>query len=633
MLFAGCAVCRTCGLTITGVEAKGRLRQMKKRIRAIHRWSIFQLVQFWRKKWHENSLVVLLALLIGVVTALAAAVLHVLVHYLADFSQWLVAATKGLGGHGWLLVFLLLPMLGITLSYLVQRYFGGHQYAKSLSPLILALERRQTFIPAIECINHVISSALSVGLGGSAGLEAPSVLTGAAIGSCTSRFFFLEQRHRTLLIGCGAAAAISAIFDSPVGGVLFVAEVLMPQHSVAVLAPMLLASAVAKVVSRLIFGPGLMFLAITGPWQQHAVPYYFVCGAACALIGVYVIRVAHRLGPILHRFAPGPWLRLLLGGGVLCVMLFLFPILRGQGYRYIELLFRGDVQALLKDVPALQWLPAGPWLPVIVIAAGVFLKAIVSVLTVDAGGDGGIFAPCLVIGAFTGFAFARLINLSGLTELQEFNFVAAGMCGVFTAVMHAPMTGIFLIAEVTGGYVLLVPLMIVSAVSWLIALAIEPNSVYRKALVEKKLVDDTPDHGVLQRVKVAECLNSQYHVLRANDTIKTVIQLVEDLAVRDDVFPVLDGNGKLLGIVHLEKVLAAMLNPQIHDLLLIFDLMDPPLGILSPDDDLVKAMNSFDKYNLRYLPVCAKTGKFSGFVERTPIFARYRRMISETESF
>ncbi|MGI5923000.1 MAG: chloride channel protein [Lentisphaeria bacterium] len=606
---------------------------MKKRIRAIHRWSIFQLVQFWRKKWHENSLVVLLALLIGVVTALAAAVLHVLVHYLADFSQWLVAATKGLGGHGWLLVFLLLPMLGITLSYLVQRYFGGHQYAKSLSPLILALERRQTFIPAIECINHVISSALSVGLGGSAGLEAPSVLTGAAIGSCTSRFFFLEQRHRTLLIGCGAAAAISAIFDSPVGGVLFVAEVLMPQHSVAVLAPMLLASAVAKVVSRLIFGPGLMFLAITGPWQQHAVPYYFVCGAACALIGVYVIRVAHRLGPILHRFAPGPWLRLLLGGGVLCVMLFLFPILRGQGYRYIELLFRGDVQALLKDVPALQWLPAGPWLPVIVIAAGVFLKAIVSVLTVDAGGDGGIFAPCLVIGAFTGFAFARLINLSGLTELQEFNFVAAGMCGVFTAVMHAPMTGIFLIAEVTGGYVLLVPLMIVSAVSWLIALAIEPNSVYRKALVEKKLVDDTPDHGVLQRVKVAECLNSQYHVLRANDTIKTVIQLVEDLAVRDDVFPVLDGNGKLLGIVHLEKVLAAMLNPQIHDLLLIFDLMDPPLGILSPDDDLVKAMNSFDKYNLRYLPVCAKTGKFSGFVERTPIFARYRRMISETESF
>jgi len=617
----------------TGEKAKGHFGLMKKRVRAIHRWGIFQLVQFWRKKWHENSLVVLLALLIGAVTALAAAALHVMVHRLADFSLWLTAAAKDMGGHGWLLVFLLLPMVGLTLSYLVQRYFGGHQYAKSLTPLVFALDRRQTFIPAIECINHVISSALSVGLGGSAGLEAPSVLTGAAIGSCTSRFFFLEQRHRTLLIGCGAAAAISAIFDSPVGGVLFVAEVLMPQFTVSALAPMLLASAVATVVSRLIFGQNLFFLAITAPWEQHAVPYYFFCGVVCAFIGVYVIRVAFHLGTILHRYAPGPWLRLLMGGSVLCVVLFVFPILRGQGYRYIELLFSGDVQSVLKDVPLLQWLPAGPWLPVAIIAAGVFLKAIVSVLTVEAGGDGGIFAPCLVIGAFTGFAFARLINLSGVIQLQEFNFVAAGMCGVFTAVMHAPMTGIFLIAEVTGGYVLLVPLMIVSAVSWLTARAVEPNSIYRKALAEKKLIDDDPDRNVLRRVHVAECLNSHYRVLRANDTIATVIRLVEDMAVPDDIFPVLDGNGKLQGVVHLEKVLAAMLNPKIHDMLLIFDLMDPPLGMLSPEDDLVKAMNYFDKYSLKYLPVCAKTGKFCGFIERTPIFTRYRRMISETESF
>jgi CIC family chloride channel protein len=606
---------------------------MKNRIRVIHRWAIFQLVQLWRKKWHGNSLVVLLALLIGLVTALAATALHTLVHYLADLALWLTEAAKGLGGHGWLLLFLLLPLLGMTLSYLVQRFLGGPHYAKSLSPLVYALDRRQTFIPAIECINHALSSALSVGFGGSAGLEAPSVLTGAAIGSCTGRFFFLEQRHRMLLIGCGAAAAISAIFDSPVGGVLFVAEVLMPHFSVSALAPMLLASAVATVTSRMILGQKFFFLAITAPWEQHAVPYYFACGVVCAFIGIYVIRVASRLGAILHRYAPGPWQRLALGGSLVCAILFVFPILRGQGYRYIEMVFSGDVQSVLEDAPLLHFLPTDSWLPVLVIAAGVFLKTIVSVLTVEAGGDGGIFAPCLVIGAFTGFAFARLINLSGFTQLQEFNFVAAGMCGVFTAVMQAPMTGIFLIAEVTGGYVLLVPLMIVSAVAWLSARVVEPHSIYRKTLVEKKLIDDDPDHGLLRRVRVSECLNTRYSVLRTNDSIKTVIHLVEKLSLQDDVFPVLDGHGKLQGVVHLEKVLAAMLNPRIHDLLLIFDLMDPPLGILSPEDDLVTAMNAFEKYNLKYLPVCAKTGKFRGFIERTPIFARYRSMISETESF
>lgn len=606
---------------------------MKKRVKVMHRWAIFQLVQLWRIKGHENSLVILLALLIGAITAVAAALLHVMVGRLADFSVWLTGAAKDLGGHGWLALFFILPLLGLTLSYLVQRYLGGLQYAKSLTPLVFALDRRRTFIPAIETINHILSSALSVGLGGSAGLEAPSVLTGAAIGSCASRFFYIEQRHRTLLIGCGAAAAISAIFDSPVGGVLFVAEVLLPQFSVSALAPMLLASAVATVISRLIFGQNLFFLAITGPWEQHAVPYYFVCGAVCAFVGIYVIRVAYFLGSKLHRIFTNPWFRLLVGGTGLCVLLVVFPILRGQGYRYIELVFSGDVQAVLNDVPILHWLPAGPWVPVVIIAAGVFLKAIASVLTVESGGDGGIFAPCLVIGAFTGFAFARLVNLSGLTQLQEFNFVAAGMCGVFTAVMHAPMTGIFLIAEVTGGYVLLVPLMIVSAVSWLTARSVEPNSIYRKALVEKKLIDDDPDQGMLKRVPVAECVNSSYQVLRANDTIATVIHLVEKMAVPDDVFPVLDGHGKLQGVVHLEKVLAAMLNPKIHDMLLIFDLMDPPLGILQPEDDLLQAMNHFDKYNLKNLPVCAKTGKFCGFIERTPIFTRYRRMVSETENF
>ena len=604
---------------------------MKKFLLRLHRRFILRAVRFWQTRWGERSLIILLAILIGGAAAFAAALLHTLVTRLEAFGIWLAGTPHDNHGLGWLGILLVLPLAGMLLSFLVQRYLGGPRYAKSLSPLILALNRRRTGIPVVELFNHMLSSALSVGLGGSAGLEAPSVLTGAAIGANSAGFLHIDRRHRSLLVGCGSAAAISAIFDSPIAGVLFAAEVLLPEFSVSALIPMIMSSAVATVVSRQIIGDNQFFLAINAPWQTNAIPCYFLCGIFCALVGVYVIKAAYFTSAQLKSRFRNPWLRLFAGGSVLCLILLMFPLLRGQGYLYIEKLFTGDMAGLVASAPLLGWIPSQSALLVILVAVVILGKVIASVLTVDAGGDGGSFAPSMFIGAFTGFAFARLVNLTGVIQLQEYNFVAVGMCGVFTAVMRAPLTGIFLIAEVTGGYILLVPLMIVSSVSWFVARFFEPNSIYRKALVENNLLDDDRDRTMLRRLPVRLLLSRDYHVLKLNDPLQKVTGLVE--RTPEEIFPVLDDNGKLIGVVHLEKILAVMLNPKVYSLLVVFDLMEPPLGIVSPDDDLAWAMANFEKHNLAYLPVCDASGTFHGFIAKASIFNRYRRMVRESDSF
>ncbi len=608
---------------------KLRIR-LRRRMLRFHRRSVLKIATLWQTRWGERSFLIAIATGIGALAAVAAAGLHALVSYFEALGIRLSQPHESYGFF-WLVLLLLLPMTGLTASFLVQRYLGGPRYAKSLSPLILQITRKRTNIPLVETWNHILSSALSVGFGGSAGLEAPSVLTGAAIGANSASIMNVNRKHRNLLLGCGAAAAISAIFDSPIAGVLFAAEVLIPEITISALVPMVMSSAVAAVVSRMITDESHFIPAVAMPWEIEAVPCYLLLGIFCALIGVYVIRCAYLLGDKLKARFRSPWLRLFTGGSILCLLLFLFPILRGQGYLYIGKLFSGNLSEIAQSSPLLSLIPSETLILVIIVLAVLLLKVVASVLTVDSGGDGGIFAPSMFIGAFTGFAFARVVNLTGLIELQECNFVVVGMCGVFTAVMRAPLTGIFLIAEVTGGYVLLVPLMIVSAVSFLISHIFEPNSIYRKALVENNLVANNRDLAILRSQAVRLNLNREFHVLKADQPLSELIALVEKTP--EDIFPVLNHHGKLLGIVHLAKIMSAVLNPNLHDLLLVMDLMERPDGVLRPDDDLSMAMANFEKYDLKYLPVCDKDETFLGFISKARLFTQYRSMIREATTF
>lgn len=604
---------------------------MKKFLLRLHLRYMIRGAHYLNRRWGEKSILIVLAILIGALAAVAAAGLHLLVELLSHAGEWLAALPGSDHGYMTIGILLILPLVGLTLSYMVQRYFGGARYAKSLSPLILALNRKRTSIPFSETFTHMFSSALSVGLGGSAGLEAPSVLTGSAIGANTSSLFGVSKSKRSLLLGCGASAAIAAIFDSPIAGVLFAAEVLLPEFSVSALIPMLLSSAVSAVISHVLLGKAQFFLAINAPWRANAIPYYFLCGIFCAIAGVYIIQAAYYISDKLKRRFRNPWKRLAFGGGILCVILLLFPSLRGQGYSYIGKLFAGDVTGLVSSSTIMSDLPEHPALLLSILFLVIFLKVIASVLTVDSGGDGGIFAPSMFIGAVCGFVFARLINLTGLIELQEYNFVAVGMCGVFTAVMRAPLTGIFLIAEVTGGYILLAPLMIVSSVSFFVARYFEPYSIYRKALAENNLLNDDRDLSMLRLMPVRLNLTREYHVLHAEDHLRHVVKAIEERS-SNETFPVLDREGKLLGVVYLEKILAAMLNLEVYNHLLVFDLMEAPPVVLAPEDDLARAMSAFDHSNVDALPVCDDQKRFLGFVEKAPIFAKYRKLVKAADT-
>ena len=595
---------------------------------------VLTLVNFFHARWGERSFLATLAILIGVMAALAEVALHWAVEKL---GHWVDALPEMVGNAGipvfiGVMIFALCPLIGMILSYLVQRLLGGARYAKSLSPLILSLHRKRSSLPLTETFSHILSSALAVGFGGSAGLEAPSVLTGAAIGANTGSFFFVAKKRRALLLGCGASAAIAAIFDSPIAGVLFAAEVLLPEFSVSALVPMIMSSAVASVISQRLMPDMEFFLAKIDPWQFSAVPSYVLCGICCALAGVYIIKTAYYLSGKLKSRLRNPWMRLMTAGGILCLILWMLPVLRGQGYWFIEQLFAGNMTELRTKSTFLAILPEGDWIILGLLLIVILLKVVAAVLTVDGGGDGGIFAPSMFTGAFTGYAFAHLVNMTGVVTLHANNFAAIGMCGVFTAVMRAPLTGIFLIAEMTHSYTLLVPLMIVSSVSYFFAHLLEPNSVYRKALAENKLLVNDRDETMLQRLQVRFNMNRRYRVLHAGDRLTQLIREVESNP-GNAAYPVLDGEGRLLGVIYLEKVLKAMLNKDEFDFLLIYDIMENPPEILNPDDDLAKAMAAFDLYHAEILPVCDKHGFFKGFIEKAMIFSKYRRMVKETDNF
>ncbi|MBE6357270.1 MAG: chloride channel protein [Lentisphaerae bacterium] len=583
------------------------------------------------KPWGGNSglrfRTALIAMLIGIAAAIAAAILHDMVALLEKCGSQIKNQNKWYSDG----IFLIFPLLGISLSYLIQRSIGGNRYAKSLSPLILALNRRRTNIPLRDTFTHVLSSALSVGCGGSAGLEAPSVLTGAAIGANTAGLFGIDRRQKMLMIGCGAAAAISAIFQSPIGGILFAVEVLLPGFSVSALIPILISSAVAMVVSRAFFHHEQVLYFVNPEWKLEAIPFYFLCGIFCAAVGVFVIRSVYFCTAMLKKYLPAPGKRILAGGSIVCIVLAIFPILRGQGYAFIIQMLEGNMDYLVKDAPFAGKLSI-PVAAGIIIAAAIILKAAVSALTVESGGDGGIFAPAMFIGAFTGFAFAKLVNMTGIIDLQEENFAVIGMCGVFSAVLRAPLTGIFLIAEVTFSYILLVPLMIVSSVSHAVARMFEPHSIYRKALAEADLLTDDRDQEMLRTLSVRVCITTEYTSLSNELSIGKMRKIIED-APKSECYPVLNDSGELQGIIRLEQITPVLLDSDFAKSMLVFDLMDSPRWILNEDDTLARAMSLLEKSKLSHLPVNNVHGKFMGFVSATDIFKLYRGLVREADSY
>ena len=554
----------------------------------------------WRERHlSEKHLVLLLSFFVGAFSAAAAALLKSLIH----FIQWFVENHLIAGEHTWW--YLITPFIGITLAALFVKYIVRDDISHGITKILYAISQRKSIIKAHNMWSSVVGSGLTIGFGGSVGAEAPIVLTGAAIGSNLAKAFRLDQKTMMLMIGCGAAGAIGGIFKAPIAGLVFTLEVLMMDLTMTSVAPLLISSVTATALSYILTGTDPMFpLDATEPFLVQRIPWYLVLGAICGLVSLYFTRGMNALEQWMKHNIGNMWLKLLVGGGVLSMLIFLFPPLYGEGYNVIRQLINGDSLSALQNSPFEQYLAANPQLILIgYFIAIIFVKIVASVATNGAGGVGGIFAPSLFMGAIVGFVTARLMNMTGLA-VPESNFALVGMAGLMSGVMHAPLTGIFLIAELTGGYHLFMPLMIVSVISYLTIMLFEPHSLYAMRLAQKgELLTHNKDRNVLTLLKMDSVLETDFVTVFPEMTLGELVKVISES--HRNIFPVIDREGHLKGILLLDEVRNIM----------FFDL------------PMEKVMEIFEDTGAWNLPVVDQDRRYLGFVSKSKIFNSYRHVL------
>lgn len=432
---------------------------------------------------HRNSLIIL-SFLVGVVAAMAAVLLKVTVqffeHRVEYMNNWM--------NSNWLSA--MLPLIGTGISLLLLTRFFGNRLSRGVGFIIHTIIAKKGRIEKRHTYGHIITGAITVAFGGSVGLEAPIVATGAAIGSNTARDLRLSEKDTILLLACGTASGIAAVFNSPFAGIIFVLEIFLLDFSIPFFIPLLISTATATVISQL-FYPGKFIFVASESWSMQAIPFYIILGIACGLMSVYIARSVDFIEEYFEKRSMN-WKSWLIAGIPLCVLIFLLPGLYGEGYSTITNLLDGQYASVTAH-SLLQGYSQYSWAIILMTVLLLVFKVICSCLTISAGGNGGIFAPSMITGGLTGFLFAYLVNLSGIYHLNTPNFIITAMAGVLAGVMHAPLTAIFLLAEISGGYKLFIPLMIVTAISYFITRKYVKHSVYHKSLVERKIMTDTSD--------------------------------------------------------------------------------------------------------------------------------------------
>lgn len=576
----------------------------------------------WRERHiSEKHLVLLLSFFVGAFSAAAAGLLKSFIHII----QQLVEGHLIVGGHTWW--YLITPVIGITLAALFVKYIVRDDISHGITKILYAISQRKSIIKPHNMWSSVVGSGLTIGFGGSVGAEAPIVLTGAAIGSNLAKAFRLNQKTMMLMIGCGAAGAIGGIFKAPIAGLVFTLEVLMMDLTMTSVAPLLISSVTATAISYLLTGMDPMFpIEAADPFLVKRIPWYLILGAICGLVSLYFTRGMNHLEQWMKHSIQSMWGKLLVGGATLSMLIFLFPPLYGEGYDVIRQLINGDCTTAIVNSPLSQFFSFNPQLVLVgYFVAIILLKIVASVATNGAGGVGGIFAPSLFMGAIVGFVTARLMNMMGLS-VSEANFALVGMAGLMSGVMHAPLTGIFLIAELTGGYHLFMPLMIVSVISYLTIMLFEPHSLYAMRLAQKgELLTHNKDRNVLTLLKMDSVLETDFITIFPEMTLGQLVKVIS--TSHRNVFPVVDNDGHLRGILLLDEVRNIMFQPRLYKRFTVEQLMTSPAAVLSSNMPMEKVMETFEDTGAWNLPVVDEERKYLGFVSKSKIFNSYRHVL------
>ncbi len=584
--------------------------------------SLLQRFVLWREKnIKDKHFILILSFLVGIFTALSAWVLKSLVEWIKEFLTENFDST----GVNWL--YLVYPVIGIIITGIFIRRVVKDDIGHGVTKILYAISRKQSRIKRHNTWSSVIASAITIGFGGSVGAEAPIVLTGSAIGSNLGSTFRLDHKTLMLLVGCGAAGAIAGIFKAPIAGLMFTLEVLMIDLTMASLLPLLVSSITAATMSYIITGPEAMFkFHMDQPFLMERIPSVIVLGIICGLVSLYFTRTMNSIENVFSRFN-SPYIKLAIGGTTLSLLIFLFPPLFGEGYDTIDLLLNGASNSDWDKVMDMSIFYGVDNLLLIYLAMIVLFKVFASSATNGGGGCGGIFAPSLFLGCITGFVFSHFCNEFHIGPfIPEKNFALLGMAGLMSGVMHAPLTGIFLIAELTGGYDLFLPLMMVSVSGYLTIMVFEPHSIYSMRLAKKgELITHHKDKAVLTLMNISSVIETDFDKVSPDIDLGAMVKVIS--MAKRNIFPVVDRNEELIGIVSLDDIRNIMFRQELYHRFQVEKFMTAPAAKISINESMEDVMKKFDETKAWNLPVLDENGKYKGFVSKSKIFNSYRQVL------
>lgn len=575
----------------------------------------------WRERHiKEDKFVYVLALIVGVICGFAALLLKFLIHVISTFLNSHISATTAN------YTYLIYPIVGILIVTLFVKYVVKDDISHGVTRVLYAISRRKSRLKKKNCYASLIASSITIGFGGSVGAEGPIVFTGSAIGSNIGQAFRLSPKLIMLLVGCGAAAGIAGIFRAPIAGMLFTLEVLMIDFTGATVMPLLISSVTAATVAYVMEGYSAEFLfAQSEPFMTRKIPYTILLGIVCGFVSLYFTRAMFAMEGMFRKLKHS-WQKIVVGGSILAGLIFLFPPLYGEGYSSINSLLDGNVSSIV-DGSLFYVDRHSVWFIAIYIFLIVLTKVFATSATNGAGGVGGTFAPSLFVGAMSGFLFAYVLNNLALgIEISNKNFALMGMAGVMSGVMHAPLMAIFLTAEMTGGYDLFLPLLIVSCLSYLTIRIFEPYSIYSMRLAKKgELMTNEKDQAVLTLLKIDNLIEKDCTPVHPEMSLKEMVDVISES--HRNIFPVIDKDDKLRGIVLLDDIRNIMFRPDLYRKMHVSRFMSMPPAKINVTDNMEKVMKIFDKTNAWNLPVVDAEGCYIGFVSKSKIFNSYRRVL------
>ncbi|MBU2060825.1 MAG: chloride channel protein [Bacteroidetes bacterium] len=583
-------------------------KKVRSKLEGIIAWSQSMLT--------EKQFIFLSSILVGITSAFAVIVLKTFAHWVFSFATYINGILK--------LSFInsILPIAGLVLTVFVVKRFLGGSIEKGTSQILYSVAKKASIIQKKQMYAQIFTSSLTVGLGGSAGLESPIVVTGAAFGSNYAQKYKLSYKDRTLLIGCGVAAGIAAAFNAPIAGVLFAVEFLLVDVSISAFTPIMIAAATGALVSVIALDETILLnFRQQQVFDYHKIPFYVLLGVLTGFLSIYYTRNFQRTEHFFHKLKLSPYKKALFGASILAVLIFVFPTLFGEGYESIKVLSDNNPGKILENTLFSDF-RNNNWVLIAFVGLTMMLKVFATGITLGAGGNGGNFAPSLFVGSYVGFVFSKFINMTGLTHLPVSNFTMVGMAGILSGLFHAPLTAIFLIAEITGGYSLMLPLMIVASISFAISKRFEKHSMDVKELAQKgHAFTSNKDTNVLSTLETDAIIQTDYLTLSPDENLEKLVDLISHS--NQVIFAVVDKVKHLIGVIHFNNIREIIFNSYRVKYTLVKDIMVEPAEVVYPFNSMETVMNKFERSKMTYLPVI-KDEIYFGFISKSVALEAYR---------